>query len=190
MDPPTTFPAQNLEEPREALFSAASLCPEHIISRYEYARLIGARVTELYRNSSARLSGTLTGPPTAQGPTHAQSVAQREFAEGLLPMQLVRRLPGGLTETRASSELQLILHTPTSALALLSAAPQGLEQALPPRTEESSATKDEGPPPLKLARKSKRRQLANQDLHIGVRVREEVHDKGRRSCSASASDHA
>ena len=196
MEPPATFPAQCPEVPGagEALYSAC-LCPEHIISRYEYARLVGARVSELYRNGPTRVSGTLEGSPAAQGLTHAQNVAQREFAEGLLPMLLVRRLPGGLTETRASRELQLISRAPRTS-APLGAGGAGREPSLPPRPEdeaqESSGSRglasDEGPP-LKMARKSKRRQLANQDLHIGVRVREEVHDKGRRSCGVSAPDH-
>lgn len=186
----------------QALF-APTLSAEHMISRYEYARLIGARVVELYRNCPSCASVASTGSGGASPPlTHAQSLAQREFDERALPLLLVRRRPGGTAETRESHELQLIarpLPTSTDAPRLLGGpadadAPQrpppsaaGLGE---PGNERPESTSGEEEPPHKMARKSTRRALADEDLCVAGRVRAKPHIKGRRLvCAAPAPGH-
>jgi DNA-directed RNA polymerase subunit K/omega len=64
-----------------------------IIGKYEYARLMAARVTALARNA----------PPMVPSPPdeHVDALlrtAELEFEQGVLPLSIVRRLPSNDTQ--------------------------------------------------------------------------------------------
>ncbi len=72
------------------------------MTKYEYARLMAARVTELAQNAPPLIqegaSDSILSP---------LRVAEAEFAAGALPLKLVRRLPG-TTEVCSTDRLCLI----------------------------------------------------------------------------------
>jgi DNA-directed RNA polymerase subunit K/omega len=81
------------------------------VTKYEYARLMGARVTELSANAS---------PMTAMIPADCVgallALAEREFEEGKLPLALMRRLPSREEKqcARALRRVSRTMLSPTS----------------------------------------------------------------------------
>lgn len=72
------------------------------ISRYEYARLMGARVTQLANNAQSdceKESGDLL------------AIAEQEFVEQKVPLQLVCRYPNGNLQMFPSATLRSIPKT-------------------------------------------------------------------------------
>jgi len=60
------------------------------VSKYEYARLMSARVTALARNAPP-----CTRDRPGDGVGGLLQLAEAEFAQGVLPLDIVRRLPSG-----------------------------------------------------------------------------------------------
>ena len=73
------------------------------ITKYEYARLMAARVTELSKNAQPRVQARSS--ESILSPLH---VAEAEFAAGVLPLKLVRRTTSGTTETCSVDSLTLL----------------------------------------------------------------------------------
>ena len=74
--------------------------PLQKIGKYEYTRLMAARVTALARNAPPMV----VVPPNARVDALLQT-AEREFASGVLPLSIVRRLPSNETETVRAQHL-------------------------------------------------------------------------------------
>lgn len=74
--------------------------PLQKIGKYEYTRLIAARVVALARNAEPMVDV----PPNARVDA-LLNTAEREFASGVLPLSIVRRLPSNETETVSAQQL-------------------------------------------------------------------------------------
>ena len=72
------------------------------ISKYEYARIMSARVTALANNAPSPI-----GDEIADCPSRLLALAEREFAQGVLQLTLHRSLPWGATTSIAASSLSL-----------------------------------------------------------------------------------
>jgi len=76
---------------------------EVYITKYEYARLMAARVTELSKNSAPCIAQK---PPDAVG--GLLQIAEAEFLKGALPLNIARRLPSGAVELCGADTLRLV----------------------------------------------------------------------------------
>jgi DNA-directed RNA polymerase subunit K/omega len=74
-----------------------------VITKYEYARLMAARVTELSKNAQPRVQAK-----TSESILSPLQVAEAEFAAGVLPLKLVRRTVSGSTESCNVERLTLL----------------------------------------------------------------------------------
>jgi len=70
------------------------------VSKYEYARLMCARVTDLARNAPPAISNNFPSEPGS-----LLTLAEKEFDLGLLPYSLARRLPSGGESIHQSERL-------------------------------------------------------------------------------------
>ena len=77
--------------------------PPDVISKYEYARILGARIKELSSNATATVEMRHGNDINT-----LQKIAEDEFAQGKLPLNLVRRLPSGETQVCQTHTLQLL----------------------------------------------------------------------------------
>lgn len=73
------------------------------VNKYEYARLIAARVTELSQNAQPHVQAR-----TSESILNPLRIAEAEFATGVLPFKLARRMPSGSVEICSVDQLILL----------------------------------------------------------------------------------
>jgi DNA-directed RNA polymerase subunit K/omega len=81
------------------------------VSKYEFARLMGERVRQLSANS----------PPLVpvDGKMTMLQIASLEFASGLFPLKLARRMPSGAVEEWSPRDLEVIAEKSMHAVVTL-----------------------------------------------------------------------
>jgi DNA-directed RNA polymerase subunit K/omega len=75
------------------------------VSKYEYTRLMGARVLTLSQDASLRSTRV-----PHEGIEALLDTAQQEFEEAILPLRIARRLPSGNIQVRSAHQLHLMAH--------------------------------------------------------------------------------
>ena len=92
----------SLEGPNheETPLRASAIASSRLLSKYEYARILSARVTELANNASPTIEAR---PP--HGAAGLLWLAKEEFSAGAIQLNLVRRVPSGGTQSCATSSL-------------------------------------------------------------------------------------